>query len=93
LLPLRLWRDGEVRNAWRNHKKSSLVVGLGSIGTYLIILYAYQLTQLSFVVALREVSVAIGAIIGVVVLSEKWNYAKAIAIGCMVTGAILLRLV
>lgn len=93
LLPLGLWRHGKLRHTWQHHKKSSLIVGLGSIGTYLIILFVYQLTQLSFVVALRETSVAIGAIIGVVVLKEKWTLAKVIAVGSIVVGAILLRLV
>lgn len=93
LLPLCLWRDGNLLHAWKNYKRPSLVVGIGSIGTYLIILFVYQLTQLSFVVALREISVAIGAVIGVIVLREKWSFAKVTAICCIVVGAILLRLV
>lgn len=93
LLPLRLWRDGRLLDAWRNYKKPSLIVGIGSIGTYLVILFVYQLTELSFVVALRETSVAIGAVIGVLVLKERWSLAKIAAICCIVLGAILLRLV
>jgi drug/metabolite transporter (DMT)-like permease len=93
LLPLRLWRDGKLQDAWRKHKKPSLIVGIGSIGTYLIILFVYQLTQLSFVVALRETSIAIGAIIGVLILRERWNVAKVVAVCCIVLGAVLLRLV
>lgn len=92
LLLARPWQAGQLGDAWRRYKKSSLIVGLGSIGTYLIILFVYQLAELSFVVALREVSVAVGAVIGVLVLHEKWTYLKVVAIGCIVAGAILLRI-
>lgn len=93
LLPLQLWRDGKLRHAWKNYKRPSLIIGVGSIGTYLIILFVYQLTQLSFVVALRETAVAIGAVLGVLVLKEKWTLAKITAICFIVAGAVLLRLV
>jgi drug/metabolite transporter (DMT)-like permease len=77
LLPLRLWREGKLLQAWNYYKKPSLIVGVGSIGTYLFILFVYQLTQLSFVVALKE----------------NLSLAKIIAICCIVAGAILLRII
>src|ERR1700683_2776656 len=49
----------ECQDAWRQHKRISLGVGLASMGTYLLILFAFQLANASYVVAVREVSIVI----------------------------------
>lgn len=43
----------ECREAWRNQKGASAWIGLGSMGTYLLILWAFQQARVSYVVAVR----------------------------------------
>ncbi len=91
LLPLKAWKQNKLREAWQHQKVPSAIIGIGSISTYLIILFVFQLTTLSYVVALRELSVALGAVLGILILKEQWNYAKVIGIVCIVIGAIALK--
>jgi len=86
-------RRREVALAWKIKKKYSLVIGIGSVGTYLIILFVYQMAQVSYVVAAREMSVAIGAILGFIFLKEPFTPRKALSIGAIVVGMVLLKLV
>lgn len=86
-------RRREVSLAWKSKKKYSLVIGIGSVGTYLIILFVYQMAQVSYVVAAREMSVAIGAILGFSFLKEPFSLRKVLSIGAIVAGMVLLKLV
>jgi uncharacterized membrane protein len=60
----------EYREALRRHKRTSLGVGLGSMGTYRLILAASRQAHASHVVAARELSIAIAVFLGVTVLKE-----------------------
>ena len=63
-------RRAGLRREWDENRVPILVVGLLVLGTYLIILTAMRLTAVSYIVALREVSIVIGAVLGVWVLGE-----------------------
>ena len=64
-----LWKRREETIAtWRERKLISLAVGLCAMGTYLLILFAFRLGQVSYIVPLRESSVLIAALLGVVFL-------------------------
>jgi drug/metabolite transporter (DMT)-like permease len=67
----------ECREAWRRHKRTSLGVGLGSTGTYLLILAAFRQAPASYVVAARELAVAVAVALGVAVLREPLTVPKA----------------
>ena len=54
----------EWREAWRKHKRASLWVGFGSTGTYLLILAAFRQANASYVVAARELSIAVAVVLG-----------------------------
>lgn len=82
----------ELLAAWKNKKKYSLIIGVGSVSTYLTILFVYQIAQVSYVVAARELAVAIGAILGFIFLKEKITTKKVIGIMTIVTGIILIKL-
>ena len=86
-------RRRDMSFAWKSRKKYSLLIGVGSVGTYLIILFVYQMAQVSYVVAAREMSVAIGAILGFLFLKEPFTPRKALSIGAIVAGMVLLKLV
>jgi drug/metabolite transporter (DMT)-like permease len=84
-------RDALVE-ALRSLKRYSLLIGLGSIGTYLIILFAFQIEKLSYIVAVREFAVVIGAILGLTILKERPTYKKLLGITAITAGMILIKL-
>jgi len=82
----------ELLSTWQRKKKYSLIIGLGSVGTYLIILFAFQMAQVSYVVAARELAVAIGAFLGVTILKERVTIKKVIGIIVIVIGMMLVKI-
>ena len=84
-------RDDLVR-AWREHRRYSIIIGLGSAVGYLMILFVFRIARVSYVVAVREVSVAIGALLGMVCLGETRSRWKILGIALITTGLILIRI-
>lgn len=82
----------EMRLALAHHKKAILTVGVGLSYGYLLVLYAMRLGPLSYIFAVREVSVVIGAILGVVFLKETLTRRKIYAMAAIVAGLVFLRL-
>ncbi len=68
------------------------VIGLGAMLTYLIILYAYGLGPVGYVVAARESSVLFGALFGVLFLHERLTGWRLAALGAVLVGLVCLRL-
>jgi drug/metabolite transporter (DMT)-like permease len=85
-------RRDELVQAWREYKKYSVIIGLGSAVGYLLILFVFQIARVSYVVAVREVSVAIGAVLGMVYLGETRSRWKLLGIGLITAGLILIRI-
>lgn len=85
-------RREELLSAMKNMKKYSLIIGLGSIGTYLIILFVFQMAQVSYVVAARELAVAIGALLGFIFLKEQFSAQKVLGIMGIVIGMLLIKM-
>jgi uncharacterized membrane protein len=81
----------ELRKAWREQKGSCLFVGLGSMGTYLLILVAYQHANASYVVAARELSIAVVAVLSVAVLKEPLTVPKCLSVLAIVAGVLLVK--
>ncbi len=76
------------------HKWSVLILAPAVVGAYLIILYVFQLpgTNVGLVVCLREVSVVIGAILGVLLLKESYSALKFGSITLILTGIVTIKL-
>jgi drug/metabolite transporter (DMT)-like permease len=92
LTPYILIKDRtELLWAWKKFKGSSLIIGIGSMGTYLMILFAYQLSHVSYVVATREIAVVIGAVFGFKFLNEKHTLKKIIGIFTIVFGLMMIK--
>ena len=69
------------------------LIGLGSLGTYLIIMFAFSLSnQASYIVALRECSVILASILGFVILKEKPTPHKIWGIIIITIGLVLIKL-
>ncbi len=85
-------RRRELIAAWKEHKKYSMVIGLGATAGYLLILFVFRMAQVSYVVAVRELSVVVGSILGVVYLRESLSIRKLIGILMVVAGLVLVRI-
>jgi drug/metabolite transporter (DMT)-like permease len=87
-----LYKRRELSLAWREYKKHSLIIGIGSLITYLLILFIYRIAPVSFVVALRESAVAIGALMGFIFLDEKVTVNKVVGIVLIVLGMMAIKI-
>lgn len=84
----RVW----IKREWTANWKSIFLVGFLSNFTYLIILFAMQISKVSYVVAVREVSIVFSAAIGVLWLGERNARQKLIGAGIITCGVILIGL-
>ena len=77
-----------VRSSW----KQSALIGYGSVGTYLLILFAFTLERAGYVSAVREFSIVIGSVFGFVFLKEKLTIKKAAGIILILAGLLFIKL-
>lgn len=75
------------RKSWRY----IVLIGLASLGTYLLILYAYTQGPISYIVAARESSVIIGAALGFILLKERLTPVKTVGILTIAGGLALIK--
>jgi drug/metabolite transporter (DMT)-like permease len=94
LLLLPVWRrfGPEIRATFRDQLTAIVTIGCGGMLTYLVILFAYTLGPVGYVVAARESSVVIGALLGVVFLHETLSPGKIVGLGFVFLGLVCLRL-
>ncbi len=84
-------RRGTLWTTLRTHFKQIVFIGTVSMGAYLLILYAYTLGPVSYVVAARESSVVIGALIGFAFLGEKYTSLKLVGVLSIASGIALIK--
>lgn len=93
LAPLVLLRHrDECRVAWTNQKGLSAWVGIGVVTTYLLILFAFQMGSVSYVVAVRELSIVVVAILSVTVLQEPLTLPRCLSTAAILIGVVLVKL-
>jgi drug/metabolite transporter (DMT)-like permease len=68
------------------------LIGVGAIGTYLIILFAFRFGPVSYIVATREFAVVVGALLGFWLLKEPLTLRKVLGITAITLGVILVKL-
>lgn len=81
-----------VVRTWHGLKRYALWVGPGSMVTYLLVLFAMRVGKISYILAVREFSVVIGAALGVLFLGERFGWHKAAGIAAIVLGLTLVKL-
>jgi drug/metabolite transporter (DMT)-like permease len=92
LAPFAARRWPEVAREWREHRlEATAVAGISSV-SYILVLTALAVTPVSYIAPVREVSIVIGAFIGVRKLKEadgrrRIFAAMAIAIGIIIMAA------
>ncbi|MDA0334163.1 MAG: DMT family transporter [bacterium] len=83
---------GQIRAIARQRARGIALIGLGSMLTYLIILFAYRMGPVGYIVAARESSVLFGALFGVLFLKERLTAWRATALAVVLVGLVCLRL-
>jgi uncharacterized membrane protein len=93
LTPLLIRRyHGQLWQAAKQYRGYAAIIGIGSAGTYLMILFAFTRGPVNYIVAVREFAVVLGALAGVIFLKERLTMAKALAICVIVIGIIGIKL-
>jgi uncharacterized membrane protein len=82
----------ECRAAWEKHKGLSAWVGLGVVATYLLVLFAFQMGSVSYVVAVRELSIVVVAVLSVTVLQEPLTLPRCLSTTAILLGVVLVKL-
>ena len=85
-------RAQSLSKVWRGEWKIITQVAVLNIGSYLLALVALQTGQASYVIALRQLSIAVGAILGWRLLGESFPQPRRAAVGFVVLGCVLLGL-
>jgi drug/metabolite transporter (DMT)-like permease len=93
LTPWVLIRErAELKSEWQRHKGAIVVVGFLSGFTYLMILFALTISKVSYVAAVREVSIVLSAYFGIVYLGEKHGRQKLLGAVMITLGVIAIGL-
>lgn len=82
----------ECCDAWVNRKLLSAGVGLGVVATYLLVLFAFQMGSVSYVVVVRELSIVVVAVLSVAVLREPLTLPRCLSTAAIVVGVVLVKL-
>lgn len=82
----------EIKSTWRDHRRAIVQVAVLNSGSYLLALIALQTGKASYVIALRQLSIAAGALLGWRALGESLPFPRRFGIGLVVAGAVLLAL-
>ena len=82
---------GQLGDLARKNPAALLVIGLGSSVTYLLVLYAYRMGPVGYIVAAREAAVVVAVLLGVLVLKEPLSPAKGAAVAVIVLGLLCIR--
>jgi uncharacterized membrane protein len=92
LTPYLLRRRGlkNIAREWRKSKIQTLAGGFLMRSGYVLVLLAMSLIQVSYVLALRHLSVVIGAASGVVFLREEYGRIRIISTVIMFTGVYVI---
>ncbi len=77
-----------IRPEWKSNKYYILLVGFLVLCTYMSILFAMRLSKVSYVVAVREVSIVFSALYGVFLFGEKYLSQK-IAGSVLIAGGVV----
>jgi len=81
-----------LREEWHINKGTILIVGFLVLFTYMMILFALRMGKVSYVVAVREVSIVFSAYYGIIWLAEKHARQKFVGAGLIALGVVLIGL-
>jgi uncharacterized membrane protein len=88
-----IWRRyprAEVAEQWRVHRWPILQVGFFNITSYLLVLLALRTGTSSYVIALRQLSIAFGVLLGWRLLREQISVPKRVGVALIVVGCLVV---
>jgi uncharacterized membrane protein len=88
-----IWRRyprAEVAEQWRLHRWPILQVGFFNITSYLLVLIALRTGTSSYVIALRQLSIAFGVLLGWSLLREQVHLPKRVGVALIVLGCLMV---
>lgn len=90
--PLVLKRYGwqTLRTELSRHKLRILVIGILTVGAYLLALAAYSMARVSYSGAIREVSVVLGALAGWLLLGERLGRLRVVGALAIFSGILVI---
>ncbi|MCR8643731.1 DMT family transporter [Paenibacillus sp. N1-5-1-14] len=85
-------RSGKLKPEWKLNWKTILVGSVLAPGSYLLFLVAMQLAPLSHISPIREFSIVIGSVLGILILKEKQGGTRVLFSFVITAGMITLSL-
>jgi drug/metabolite transporter (DMT)-like permease len=90
--PFMLGRLGAARAEWAANRWTIIATGVMSAGGYTLVLFAFQLSKAGYVVASRELSIVLSALIGSLLLREGRLLPRLAAAGIVLAGVACVAL-
>lgn len=81
-------RRSQIQREWRVNRGPILLAGVLVVGTYLMVLFALQIAHVSYVVAVRQVSILFSVWLGTRGLKEGHGRQKWLGAACIASGVI-----
>jgi drug/metabolite transporter (DMT)-like permease len=86
-----IWRRHsrlEVAAEWKRNRSAILQVGFFNITSYLLVLFALRTGTSSYVIALRQLSIAGGVALGATLLGERISWPKRLGVALILIGCL-----
>ena len=88
-----LWtRRGQLIVRVRPQLRAAMIGGVSGTLSYSAALYAFDLTDVALVTALRETSVFFAALLGTVLLKEGFGWRRGISAAVLAAGLVLMQI-
>lgn len=88
--PFLLLKHKNIKEQFKKYKKTIIKIGIMDIGAYSLIVFTLSFTNLSYVFALRQISVVFSVLIGYKMLKEKNIHIRLIAALIIFIGIFLI---
>ena len=81
-----------IKNEWISNKKDIIASGILGISGYALILAAFKMDKVSYIVGLRQVSIVFAVLLGGHLLKEKYKAVRLTASCLIFIGAFLITI-
>lgn len=92
LLPAMLADPARLGREWRRNRATVIVAGLLTLSAYLLVLFAFRLTKVGYVVAARELSIVFSTLLGLLWLREGHVASRLAGAAIILAGVICIAL-
>jgi len=87
---LRVGRRASTLASWRANRRSIVLAGLLAPATYVTALLAFRLGPVSYLAPMRELSIVVAALLGMVVLGEPRSYSRLASVSLTAVGVVVV---